>query len=59
MSERSKVAVISAGMGVTAVVIALLGPGLIRLGLIAPLMGFTSFALAALLGIISLVLGLI
>lgn len=59
MSERSKVAVISAGMGVTAVVIALLGPALIRLGLIAPLMGFSSFALAALLGIISLALGLI
>ena len=59
MSERSRVAAISAGFGVTAVVISLLGPVLILLGLIAPLMGFTSFALAALLGIISLVLGII
>lgn len=59
MSERSVVAVISAGMGVSAVVIAMLGPALIWLGLIAPLMGFLSFALAALLGIISLALGLI
>lgn len=59
MSARSRVAVISAGVGVTAVAIALLGPLLILLGLIAPLMGFASFALAALLGIISLLLGLI
>ncbi len=59
MSERSKVAVISAGMGVTAIAIALLGPALIWLGLLTPLMGFSSFALAVLLGIISLALGLI
>ena len=59
MSGRSIVAVISAGLGISAVAIALLGPALIWLGLIAPLVGFSSFALAALLGIISLVLGLI
>ena len=59
MSERSITATISAGMGVTAVVIALLGPALILLGLIAPLMGFAAFALAALLGIISLISGAI
>ena len=50
MSDRSTAAVISAGVGVTAVVLALLGPGLIHLGVLAPLQGFYCFALGAVLG---------
>lgn len=50
MGERSTLAAISAAIGSLAVALALLGPGLIRLGVLAPLQGFYCFALGAVLG---------
>ncbi len=50
MGERSTAAAISGGIGVGAAALALLGPGLIHLGLIPPLTGFYCFALGGVLG---------
>ncbi len=50
MGDRSTVAVTSAGVGLAAVALAMLGPGLIHLGVLAPLQGFYCFALGAVLG---------
>lgn len=50
MSDRSTAAAISAGVGIAAVSLALLGPVLIHLGVLAPLQGFYCFALGAVLG---------
>ena len=51
MGERSTVAVISGGVGLSAVALAMLGPGLIHLGVLGPIQGFYCFALGAVLGI--------
>jgi hypothetical protein len=50
MGERSTVAVISGGVGLSAVALAMLGPGLIHLGVLGPIQGFYCFALGAVLG---------
>ena len=51
MANRSKTATISAGIGVTGLGLALLGPASIHLGLAAPIQGFSVYALGSVLGI--------
>jgi len=50
MGERTAAAGISAGIGIAAIALALLGPALIHLGVLAPIQGFYGFALGAVLG---------
>lgn len=58
MNKRSIAAFISFYLGIAAIALAVLGPLLIRLGIIAPIQGFISYGLGSLFGLIAAAFGI-